>query len=173
MRVVNLSKYLLRRKNHIKNPRLSFKRFTNKEENFRHLQICIQLESYLIHSHNVIPKREWYIILDNEDHIIGVPTFEITLAQKSRKEKYRNPDIIWWNNGLWVLEVDGVVHHIKSANTEKRDNIYKNNNCKYIVLNTFEMSDKGKIINRKIEDMISELDSKIKTLLSDKVEDKK
>lgn len=172
MENVNLSKYLLRRQNYKKHPKLNYSKFTNKEENFRHLQICIQLESYLIHNYNLLPKREWYIILDKEDHIIGIPTFEITLAQKSRKEKYRNPDLLWWNNGLWILEVDGYVHYIKSENTEKRDNIYENNNCKYIKIDTFEINDNGKIINRSIEDIIKELDSKI-TLLSKDNEDKK
>lgn len=155
-------KYLLRRKNYRKNPKLNYSKFTNKEENFRHLQICIQIESYLIHTHNLLPKREWYIIFDSEDHIIGIPRFEITEAQKKRKEKYRNPDILFWDNGLWVLEIDGFVHHIKSENTEKRDKIYKQNNCKYIVIKTYEMKDK--VINRSIEDIISELDEKIKEL---------
>ena len=34
-----------------------------------------------------------------------------------------------------------------------------------MVIETFEINDKGKIINRKIEDIITELDNKI-TLLS-------
>lgn len=158
-----MSKYILRRKNYRRNPRLNYSKFTNKEENFRHLQICIQIESYLIHTHNLQPRREWYLIFDHEDHIIGVPQFEITLAQKNRKEKYRNPDLLWWDDSLWILEIDGVVHHIKSANTEKRDKIYQNNNVKYIVIKTYEMGEK-KIINRSIEDIIIELDMKIKEL---------
>lgn len=163
MELASLNKYILRRKN--KSPILNYSKFTNKEESFRHLQICIQLESYLIHNHNVIPHREWYLILDHEDRIIGSPRFEITNAQKSRKEKYRNPDLLWWNNGLWILEVDGYVHHIKSANTEKRDTIYNNNNCKYIKINTFKLNDKGKVINKEIGEMIKELDDKIKEKL--------
>ena len=139
---------------------MNYSKFTNKEENFRHLQICIQIESYLIHNHNVSPKREWYLILDGEDHIISSPLPEITLAQKSRCNKYRNPDLMWWNGGLYILEIDGVIHHIKSANTEKRNNIYKNNNCKFIVIETFEIIN-GKVKNKSIESILKELDSKI------------
>ena len=137
-------------------------KFTNLEENQHHLKTCVEIERHLIKK-GLLPKREWYIILDQEDHIIGLPTFEITHAQKSRNEKYRNPDLLWWDNGLWILEVDGVVHHIKSANTEKRDNIYKNNNVKYIVIQTYEMGEK-KIVNKKIENILKEVDDKIKEL---------
>ena len=135
-------------------------KFANREENFRHLQICIQIESHLIHIHKVSPKREWYLILDEEDHIISSPLPEITMAQKARGGRYRNPDIMWWKDGLHILEIDGIIHHIKSANTAKRNKIYKNNNCKFIVIEIFEMID-GKIKNKSIESILQELDSKI------------
>ena len=107
-----------------------------------------------------MPKREWFLILDHEDRIIGLPRYEITLAEKSRKERYRNPDLLWWDNGLVILEVDGYVHYVKSANTEKRNNIYKNNNCKFMVIETFEMID-GKVKNKSIEKILKELDDKL------------
>ena len=135
-------------------------KFYNREENFRHLQICIEIERHLIKKYKLLPKREWFLILDHEDRIIGLPRYEITLAEKSRKERYRNPDLLWWDNGLVILEVDGYVHYVKSANTEKRNNIYKNNNCKFMVIETFEMID-GKVKNKSIEKIIKELDEKM------------
>jgi hypothetical protein len=138
-------------------------KFTNREETQRHLKICLSLKSHL-QKKNLLVHREWYLILDNEDRIIGIPTYEITHEQKSRKEKYRNPDLMWWNDGLWILEVDGLIHRIKSHNTEKRDRIYQNNNCKYIVIETFDEFEKP----RKIDDMIDELDKKITLLTNTK-----
>ena len=138
-------------------------KFYNKEETFHHLKICIEIESHLIKK-GFNPKREWYLVLDQEDRIVGLPRFEITQAERLRRERYRCPDILWWNNGLWILEVDGMIHYIKSENTSKRDKIYMNNNCKYIVLNTYEINMNGKIINRSIENIIKELDIKIKEL---------
>ena len=107
--------------------------------------------------------------MDQEDRIIGLPRYEITQAEKLRRERYRCPDILWWNNGLWILEIDGYVHHIKSEKTEKRNEIYKNNNCIFITINTYEMGE-TRIKNRKIEDIINELDDKITLLSIDKSE---
>lgn len=80
-----------------------------------------------------------------------------------RKQKYRNPDLIWWDNGLVIMEVDGYVHYVKSANTEKRNQIYKNNNCKFIVIETFEMG-KTKVVNKSLEKILKEVDEKIMEL---------
>ena len=135
-------------------------KFYNKEETQHHLKICIAVARHLVNNHSLCPKREWYLILDQEDRIVSIPQFEITIAQKARGERYRNPDIIWWDNGLWICEVDGYVHHVKSGNTEKRDKIYRNNNCKYIVIQTYEMG-KTRVVNRSIESIINELDYKI------------
>ena len=137
-------------------------KFYNKEENQRHLQICIEIERHLIKK-GLLPKREWFLILDHEDHIIGLPRYEITVAEKARKNKYRNPDIIWIDSfGLWILEIDGLVHYIKSGKTSKRNNIYENNNCNFIILETFELKENSsKIINKPMEKLISELDCKI------------
>ena len=143
---------------------MNISKFTNKEETQHHLKICIEIERHLIRKYNVLPRREWYLVLDQEDRIIGLPRFEITQAEKLRREKYRCPDILYWDNGLWIIEVDGLVHYIKSEKTEKRNKIYKNNNCHFIVLETFELNDKGKVVNRKIENIISELDKKIEEL---------
>ena len=134
-------------------------KFTNKEETQRHLQICIAIESHLIKK-GLLPKREWYLVLDQEDRIVGLPRYEITQAERLRREKYRCPDILWWNDGLYILEVDGYVHYVKSSKTEKRNTIYKNNNCHFIIIETFEMID-GKVKNKSIEKIIKELDSKM------------
>lgn len=100
------------------------------------------------------------MFLDNEDIIRGIPVPYITKRQKDRKEKYRNPDIIWWDNGLWVLEVDGYVHHIKSGKTETRNKVYENNNVKFIAIETFHMVN-GRVKSRSIEDIKKELDLRI------------
>jgi hypothetical protein len=136
---------------------MSIRKFTNKEETQFHLQVCISLKTHIQKKYNLIVHREWYIILDNNDKIVGIPTQYITEAQKARREKYRNPDLLWWNNGLYILEVDGYVHHIKSGKTEKRNDIYKNNNVKFMTVNTYEMG-KNSVKNRSIESIINEVD---------------
>ena len=145
-------------------------KFTNKEETQRHLQICIAIESHLIKK-GLLPKREWYLVLDQEDRIVGLPRYEITRAEKLRRERYRCPDILWWDDGLWILEVDGYVHYVKSSKTEKRNKIYKNNNCHFIIIETFEMID-GKVKNKSIEKILKELDDKLKTLITTNKSDK-
>ena len=133
----------------------------NREETQHHLKVCLAIENHLI-SKGFQPRREWYLVLDHEDRIVGLPRFEITQAEKLRRERYRCPDIIWWNNGLWVLEVDGFVHYVKSEKTKKRNEIYRHNNCNFIVIETFELLEgKTKVSNRSIEDIIKELDEKI------------
>ena len=139
----------------------NIQKFTSKTETFHHLKICLAIEKHLI-SKGFQPRREWYLVLDHEDRIVGLPRYEITQAERLRCEKYKCPDIIWWNNGLWVLEVDGVIHHIKSNKTKQRNTIYKNNNCKFIVLETFELLEgKTKVSNRSLESILKELDEKI------------
>ena len=139
-------------------------KFTNREENQFHLRVEIAIKSYIQRTYNVIVKREWYILLDNEDHIIDIPRENITHAQRIRKESYRNPDLLWWDNGLWILEVDGSIHHRKSWKTKKRNNIYNNNNCKFIIVDTYEMG-KTRVQNRTIESIINDVDMKILELI--------
>jgi len=134
--------------------------FYNREETQFHLKACIAIKNHLWKKHNILAHREWYVILDNEDRIVGLPRYEITEAQKARKEKYRNPDLLWWNNGLWILEVDGYVHHIKSAKTKTRNEIYENNNIVFLIVETFEMG-KTQIKNKSIENIIQEVDTLI------------
>lgn len=146
--------------------------FTNREETQFHLKVELAIKSHLMVRnylaiqpiHKNIPyrliHREWYVLLDKEDHIIDIPKEYISDAQKKRKESYRNPDLLWWDDGLWILEVDGYVHHIKSGKTEKRNKIYGNNHCKFITVDTYEMG-KNRVVNRSIENIIKEVDKKI------------
>lgn len=134
-------------------------RFTNKEETQHHLKICIEIERHLIKK-GLLPKREWYLVLDQEDRIVGLPRFEITQAEKLRREKYRCPDIMFWDNGLWILEIDGFVHYVKSSKTEKRNQIYQRNNCNFIIIETFELVG-DKVKNKNIEKILKEVDDKI------------
>lgn len=142
-------------------PKKSISRFTTKEENQHHLQVCIALASHLTRHYNFIVHREWFIVLDNEDKFVGIPRYEITEYEKSRKNKYRNPDLMWCDNGLWILEVDGYVHYIKSAKTDDRNNIYKNNDCKFLTIDIYEMVG-DKVKNKPLTKIIDELDYLIK-----------
>ena len=137
--------------------------FYNREETQFHLKVELAIKSHIQKTYSVIVRREWYILLDKEDHIIDIPKENISQAQKKRKESYRNPDLLWWDNGLWVLEVDGYVHHIKSGKTEKRNKIYENNNLKFITVKTYKMGKTG-IQNRTIESIINDVDKKIQEL---------
>lgn len=137
--------------------------FTNREETQFHLRVELAIKSHIQKNYNVLVKREWYILLDREDHIIDIPREHITEAQRKRKESYRNPDLLWWNNGLWILEVDGYIHHLKSGKTAKRNNIYNNNNCRFITIPTYEMGEK-RVQNRLIENIIKDVDYAILVL---------
>jgi len=134
--------------------------FTNREETQFHLNVELAIKSHIQKTYGVIVRREWYILLDKEDHIIDIPKEHISDAQKKRKESYRNPDLLWWDNGLWILEVDGYVHHLKSEKTAKRNKIYNKNNCKFITVETYEMG-KTRVQNRSIENIIKDVDIKI------------
>ena len=136
--------------------------FTNREETQFHLRVELAIKSHIQKTYDVSVKREWYILLDNEDRIIDIPKQHISDAQRKRKESYRNPDLLWWDDGLWILEVDGYVHHLKSGKTEKRNRIYENNNCKFISVETYEMG-KTRVQNRTIENIIKDVDKKIES----------
>ncbi len=136
--------------------------FTNREETQFHLRVELAIKSHIQQTYGVIVRREWYILLDNEDHIIDIPKEHISDAQRKRKESYRNPDLLWWDNGLWILEVDGYIHHLKSGKTATRNKIYENNNVKFITVDTYEMGDK-RVQNRKIENIIKDVDMEIES----------
>ena len=109
-----------------------------------------------------MPKREWFISLDHEDKFIGKPREFISEAQKMRRDSYRCPDLIFYDKEmLFIVEVDGYVHYVKSAKTEKRNNIYLNNKCNFIAIDTYDIDGKGRIIDRDIENLYKELDMKI------------
>ena len=137
--------------------------FTNREETQFHLKVELALKAHIQKKYNVLVKREWYVLLDKEDKITDIPKQHISQAQKKRKESYRNPDLLWWDNGLWILEVDGYVHYIKSEKTEKRNKIYRNNNLNFITVDTYEMG-KTRVVNRDIENIIKDVDMKINKL---------
>ena len=137
--------------------------FTNREETQFHLKVELALKTHIQKKYNVGVKREWYILLDKEDHITEIPKQHISYAQKKRKESYRNPDLLWWDNGLYILEVDGYIHYLKSEKTAKRNKIYRNNNVKFITVDTYEMG-KTRVVNRTIESIINDVDMKLSKL---------
>ena len=137
-------------------------KFTNREENIKHLKYCIQVQGYLIREYHLIPRREWFITLDHEDKFIGKPHEFISEAQKMRRDSYRCPDLHFYDKEvLFIIEIDGFVHYVKSAKTEKRNQIYLNNKCNFIAIDTYDIDGKGKIIDRDIEQVYKEVDRKI------------
>jgi len=136
--------------------------FTNREETQKHLKYVIQVQSYLIKKYNVIPKREWFITLDHEDKFSAKPHEFISEVQKMRRDSYRCPDLVFYDKEvLFIVEIDGFVHYIKSEKTNKRNQIYLNNKCNFIAIDTYDIDGKGKIIDRDIEKVFKELDYKI------------
>ena len=139
--------------------------FTNREETQFHLAVELAIKSHIQKEYKVKVLREHFLILNREDKIVSRPLEAITAAQKARRELYRCPDLCWIDEKfqLWILEVDGYVHHIKSGNTEKRNKIYEGNNCKFITVDTYEMG-KTRVGNRKIENIINDVDYAILVL---------
>lgn len=141
--------------------------FTNREETQFHLRVEIALKTHIQNKYNVSVKREWYILLDSEDKITEIPKQHISWKQKKERGSFRNPDLLWWDHGLWILEVDGYIHYLKSEKTTKRNRIYEGNNVKFITVDTYHMG-KTRVQNRDIESIINDVDMKISNLRKNK-----
>ncbi len=126
-----------------------------KQEGASDTAQLIDIANYLKTRYKIDAKREWYIIFNRETEKIerilqSVKKSDLGIHEKNQDgyEEYtetsfaRNPDILWIDKyGLWVLELDGAVHDRLVAKTNKRNELYKYNHIKLIVVNIADLKE--------------------------------
>ena len=130
------------------------------KQNFQNdIYLLIRLGKYLRQKYNMEFRREWYVGFDKTSGKAVKILREVRYDQMEGL-RWKNPDLLCLHpkTGLWIIEVDGKVHNVEVAKTNKRNEIYKNAGIKYIVLD-LELIKFKKI---KIEE---ELDWKMMKLL--------
>ena len=110
-------------------------------------QQLIQIKSYLKKRWHLDFKREWYIGFEN-DKLITI----VERVPKGTQFKWKNPDLLYMGKyGMIIIEVDGTVHDRKMLDTWKRNELYKSNGIKLVVLNLAEIKASGKTIYDKLD----------------------
>ena len=87
----------------------------------------IEIASYLRKKYKAKVKREVYLIFNIDNKLKGIKEF-VTKADLNDCTA-KNPDL------LWIIEVDGAVHDRKVEKTNQRNELFRNNNIKLIVVN--------------------------------------
>jgi hypothetical protein len=98
----------------------------------------IQIASYIRRTHNVKVKREPHLLFNIETNRISkVKDIIDGVTKKDLNDNYqKRPDILWIDKyGMWITEIDGAVHDRKVEKTLKRNELFRSNNIKLIVVN--------------------------------------
>jgi hypothetical protein len=98
----------------------------------------IQIASYIRRTHNVKVKREPHLLFNIETNRISkVKDIIDGVTKKDLNDNYqKRPDILWIDQyGMWITEIDGAVHDRKVEKTLKRNELFRSNNIKLIVVN--------------------------------------
>jgi very-short-patch-repair endonuclease len=94
----------------------------------------IAIASYLRKKYKAKVKREVYLIFNIDNKLKGIKEF-VTKADLNDCTA-KTPDLLWIDKyGMWIVEVDGAVHDRKVEKTNKRNELFRSNNIKLIVVN--------------------------------------
>ena len=94
----------------------------------------IQIASYLRQKYKVKVKREAYLLFNINNKLKSVKEY-VTKADLNDNH-VKNPDLLWIDKyGMWIAEIDGAVHDRKVEKTNKRNELFRSNNIKLIVVN--------------------------------------
>jgi very-short-patch-repair endonuclease len=94
----------------------------------------IAIASYLRKKYKTKVKREAYLIFNIDNKLKGIKEF-VTKADLNDCT-VKTPDLLWIDKyGMWIIEVDGAVHDRKVEKTNKRNELFRSNNIKLIVVN--------------------------------------
>ena len=94
----------------------------------------IQIASYLRQKYKVKVKREAYLLFNINNKLKSVKEY-VTKADLNDNH-VKNPDLLWIDKyGMWIAEIDGAVHDRKVEKTLKRNELFRSNNIKLIVVN--------------------------------------
>ena len=94
----------------------------------------IAIASYLRKKYKTKVKSEAYLIFNINNKLIKIKEY-VTKADLNDCTA-KNPDLLWIDKyGMWIVEVDGAVHDRKVEKTNQRNELFRNNNIKLIVVN--------------------------------------
>ena len=94
----------------------------------------IEIASYIRQKYKVKVKREAYLLFNIDNKLKSVKEY-VTKADLN-DHHVKNPDLLWIDKyGMWIVEVDGAVHDRKVEKTLKRNELFRSNNIKLIVVN--------------------------------------
>ena len=101
----------------------------------------VELGQFLRETTDYRVEREWYIVFDKRDGNTG-SVYCKNIPDKVRWD-FRNPDILLidkkTNKLILIIELDGAIHEIKMADTEKRNNQYEDAGLPFITLTPAEI----------------------------------
>ena len=94
----------------------------------------IAIASYIRKKYKVKVKREAYLIFNINNKLLKIK--EYVTKSDLNDCTVKNPDLTWIDKyGMWIIEVDGAVHDRKVEKTNKRNELFRSNNIKLIVVN--------------------------------------
>jgi hypothetical protein len=94
----------------------------------------IQIASYIRQRYKVKVKREAYLLFNINNKLKSVKEY-VTRADLN-DHHVKNHDLLWIDKyGMWIAEIDGAVHDRKVEKTNKRNELFRSNNIKLIVVN--------------------------------------
>lgn len=100
----------------------------------------IAIASYLRKKYKVKVKREAYLIFNIDNKLIKIKDY-VTKADLNDCTA-KNPDLTWIDKyGMWIIEVDGAVHDRKVEKTLQRNELFRSNHIKLIVVNLAELKE--------------------------------
>ena len=100
----------------------------------------IAIVSYLRKKYKVKVRREEYLIFNIDNKLIKSKDY-VTKADLNDCTA-KNPDLTWIDKyGMWIIEVDGAVHDRKVEKTLQRNELFRSNNTKLIVVNLAELKE--------------------------------
>lgn len=102
----------------------------------------IQIASYLRQKYKVKVKREAYLLFNINNKLKSVKEY-VTRADLN-DHHVKNPDLLWIDKyGMWIAEIDGAVHDRKVEKTNKRNELFRSNGIKLIVVNLADCKELG------------------------------
>ena len=94
----------------------------------------IQIASYIRQRYKVKVKREAYLLFNINNKLKSVK--EYVTRTDINYNHVKNPDLLWIDKyGMWIAEIDGAIHDRKVEKTNKRNELFRSNNIKLIVVN--------------------------------------
>ena len=112
----------------------------------------IQIASYLRKKYKVQVKREPYLIFGHDDKLKSIT--DTVKRNQTIKDvtTIKNPDLLWIDKyGMWIIEVDGAVHDRKVEKTIKRNELFRKNHIKLIVVNLADLKETNQNIYNYID----------------------